>query len=177
MSDSIRSGGVDANGEVTVGEDIVGRDKIVSTTNVYAGLTIGDMFRLRLVLTYEHLWGLLEPLAKYGRTEPFTAEAAGRLSERLRNWYFDEAGGLYLYFSPRLAAHHAYIELQRQLQQIVEETRVDAAQAPLPVATFTAAQQRGHDLRRAMTTEIREYMRLAQAEPNFAAEAELPAPP
>ena len=163
MADSIRSGGVDADGEVTVGEDIVGRDKIVSTTNVYAGLTIGDMFRLRLVLTYEHLWGLLEPLAKYGRTEPFTAEAARVLSERLRNWYFDAAGGLYLYFSPEHAARDTYMLLQDSLQQIVDETTPDLAQAVLPEATFELARQRGSELRHAMAEEIRSYMQAARS--------------
>lgn len=165
MTDSTRSGGVDVTDGATVGEDIVGRDKIVSTTNSYAGLTIGDMFRLRLVMSYERLWGLLEPLARYGRTAPFTAEAARALSERLRAWYFQEAGGMYLYFSPRLGAHHAYMELQRGLKQIIDATNVEALTASLPDDTLAAAQGRAHDLRRAMTAEMRDYMQANTAEP------------
>ena len=163
MSDSIRSGGVDVVGETSVGEDIVGRDKIVSTTNVYAGLTIGDMFRLRLVMTYERLWGLLEPLAKYGRTAPFTAEVARELSERLRRWYFEEAGGLYLFFSPGHAARDAYMKLQDALRQIIDETGPDLAQAILPQSTFELARQRSSDLRHALAEEVRGYMQVTGA--------------
>ncbi len=166
MTDAMRSGGVDITDGATVGEDIVGRDKIVSTTNSYAGLTIGDMFRLRLVMSYERLWELLEPLAKYGRTEPFSAETARALSERLRAWYFQEAGGMYLYFSPKLGAHHAYMELQRGLKQIVDATHADALSTPLPDNTLAAAQGRAHDLRHAMTAEIRDYMQATTAEPH-----------
>jgi hypothetical protein len=164
MSDSIRSGGVDADGEVTVGEDIVGRDKIVSTTNVYAGLTIGDMFRLRLVQTYERLWGLLEPLARYGRTAPFTAESAGALSERLRRWYFEEAGGLYLFFSPDHAARDKYMQLQDTLGQVIDQTGPDLAKSVLPQSTFELARQRGSDLRHAMAEEVRSYMQPTAAD-------------
>jgi hypothetical protein len=164
MSDSIRSGGVDVEGGATIGEDIVGRDKIVSTTNVYAGLTIGDMFRLRLVLTYEHLWGLLEPLAKYGRSAPFTAEVARDLSERLRRWYFEAAGGLYLFFSPEHAARDAYMLLQDSLRQIIDEAGPALAEEVLSEATFEEVRQRGSELRHALAEEVRAYMQPSAAD-------------
>ncbi len=176
MTDSMRSGGVDVDGGATVGDDVIGRDKIVSsTTNLYAGLAIGDMFRLRLVMSYERLWGLLEPLARYGRTEPFTADTARALSERLRAWYFQEAGGMYLYFSPQLAAHDAYLALQRELHEVVARTKPETQYTPLDEALSTA-QDRGHDLRQAMTNEVREYMRASRAEPDQSAVNEVSQP-
>jgi hypothetical protein len=165
MTDSMRNGGVDIDGGATVGDDVIGRDKIVSsTTNLYAGLAIGDMFRLRLVMSYERLWGLLEPLARFGRTEPFTADTARTLSERLRAWYFQEAGGMYLYFSPQLAAHDAYMALQRELHEIVARIKPETRQIPLDEA-LPVAQDRAHDLRQAMTKEVREYMQANRVEP------------
>ncbi len=163
MTDSARSGGVDVEGGATVGEDIVGRDKFVTTNNVYAGLTIGDMFRLRLVLTYERLWGLLEPLAKYGRTVPFTTEAARALSEQLRHWYFEEAGGLYLLFSTEHAARDAYFELQESLKRIVEGVTLDHWETEVALEVFEATRQKGSELRHAMAEEIRGYMQAAGA--------------
>ena len=165
MSDSIRSGGVDVDGGAEVGEDIVGRDKIVSTTNVYAGLAIGDMFRLRLVLAYEQLWSLLEPLAKYGRTEAFTGESARMLSERLRKWYFEEAGGLYLYFPSDHAARDAYMRLQDQLGRIAADAAVRAnQQSILSESDFEETRLKGSDLRHAMAEEISAYMQATAAE-------------
>jgi len=173
MSDSQRSGGVGIDGGATIGDDVVGRDKITSTTNnIYAGLAVGDMFRLRLVLNYERLWGLLEPLARYGRTEPFTAVTARALSERLRAWYFQEAGGMYLYFSSKLAAHDAYMKLQRKLHEIIAETDVDTSQATSDKALSTA-QDYAHDLRVAMTQEIRDYMRTGQVKLDLEAAVDL----
>jgi len=157
MTDPTPSTGVSIPGEATIDGDVIGRDK-----NVYAGLAVGDMFRLRLVMSYERLWGLLEPLALYGRTTPFTAEAARELSEQLRRWYFQEAGGMYLHFSPDLAAHKQYIQLQHLLQQTVE-TLGDSAPAERVGAAFEAAQAQGHALRLAIAAEIQHYMQTGQA--------------
>jgi hypothetical protein len=173
MTDALRSGGVNVDGGPTIGADLVGRDKITATTNnIYAGLAVGDMFRLRLVLSYEHLWGLLEPLARYGRAEPFTADSARSLSERLRAWYFQAAGGMYLYFCPHLTAHHAYMELQRELKEIIAKIDVDASPASLDQA-LSSAQDRAHDLRQAMAQEIRDYMRISQTKPDVGISADL----
>ncbi|MBI5566020.1 MAG: hypothetical protein HY870_14085 [Chloroflexi bacterium] len=157
MSDSSRSGGVDVDGEVTVGEDIVGRDKITSTTNnIYAGLSVGEIFRLRLVLTYERLWGMLAPLAKYGRTRVPTYEVARDLAERLRSWYYEEAGGLYLAFSTENVALEAYNQLQEILARA--EDRSISNELIVPADLFAEIRLRGSKLRISMASEIRTYM-------------------
>lgn len=178
MTDQTSSAGVTIAGGATIGEDVIGRDKIVSNTNtnVYAGLTVGDMFRLRLVMSYERLWGLLEPLALYGRTAPFTVDAARQLSEQLRRWYFQEAGGMYLHFSPELAAHEQYIKLQKFLQQTVE-TLGDSAPPERVGAAFEAAQAQGHTLRQAMAREIQHYMLAGRASQSAAMAPSVVDPP
>jgi hypothetical protein len=45
--------------------------------------------------TYKELWGMLEPLAKYGRVEAVTYAALRSISDKSRTWYFQK-GGIYL---------------------------------------------------------------------------------
>lgn len=45
--------------------------------------------------TYKELWAMLEPLARFGRTEPVTYEVIRSISEQTRSWYFHQ-GGIYL---------------------------------------------------------------------------------
>ena len=45
--------------------------------------------------SYKKLWGMLEPLARYGRDQPVTYEVIFSISEQTRTWYF-QTGGIYL---------------------------------------------------------------------------------
>lgn len=45
--------------------------------------------------TYKELWGMLEPLARFGRTELITYEVIRSISDQTRIWYFHK-GGIYL---------------------------------------------------------------------------------
>jgi Zn-dependent oligopeptidase len=47
------------------------------------------------ITTYQNLWGRLQVLAKYARSEPVTPSRLRKLSVDLREWYFD-VGGLFL---------------------------------------------------------------------------------
>lgn len=45
--------------------------------------------------TYQELWAMLEPLARYGRAEAVTYAVIRSISDKSRTWYFQE-GGIYL---------------------------------------------------------------------------------
>jgi hypothetical protein len=47
------------------------------------------------VAGYQKLWGMLEPLARYGRDRPVTYAVIRSISEQTRTWYF-QTGGIYL---------------------------------------------------------------------------------
>ncbi len=69
--------------------------------------------RLRV---YKDLWVLLKPLARYSPEIPLTYQKIKDTSEKMRNWYFDEAKGIYLSKESR----KPYFELKKSLQQIID---------------------------------------------------------
>lgn len=44
---------------------------------------------------YQILWGMLEPLSRYGRDKPVTHTVLRSISDQTRTWYFQK-GGIYL---------------------------------------------------------------------------------
>jgi hypothetical protein len=143
-----------------IGRDLVGRDRI-DTQNIYAGLTLGEMYSLRLVLALEELWGLLEALAIYGRDAALTVPDVERLTARLRQWYFSRAGGMYLSALP--ASKEAYIALQTVLTAIRDANAFGDAESGDGDSTTRLRQpaeviQRGSDLRHAIVADLKDYL-------------------
>lgn len=141
-----------------IGRDLIGRDRI-DTQNIYAGLSLGEMYSLRLVLALEELWGFLEALAIYGRDTPLAVADVKRLTAELRQWYFGRAGGMYLSALP--ASKEAYIALQATLTAIrdadafgEEESNTDAARLRSPSQVI----QMGSDLRHSIVADLKDYL-------------------
>lgn len=145
-----------------IGRDLVGRDRI-DTQNIYAGLSLGEMYSLRLVLALEELWGLLEALAIYGRDAPLTVADVKRLTAKLRQWYFGRAGGMYL--SALSASKENYIALQNALTAIKERGEFgrkgeDGESEPARLRTAEEVIQMGSDLRHAIVADLKDYLDL-----------------
>jgi hypothetical protein len=66
---------------------------------------------------YEALFGILKFFARYDRENEFTKAQLKEISERLRDWYFDSGGGLYLSDECR----DPYFSLKDQLAKAIEE--------------------------------------------------------
>lgn len=81
MYENIGSG-ASVGDDASVAHDWVGRDRI---TNQYAGMDVGEMFALNLVVTLETLYGLTEPLAYNPQDRRITYFVDHRLSTDLAN--------------------------------------------------------------------------------------------
>jgi hypothetical protein len=97
---------------------------------------------------YVALWKLLQPLAKYARSEPVTPKSLKKLSGDLRQWYF-EVGGLFLSAQTR----DAYFSLQDELKT---KSTADAGQLDreLTDRDFEELRKRGSSLRTATTVDV-----------------------
>jgi hypothetical protein len=82
--------------------------------------------------SYEALFGILKFFARYDRENEFTKAQLKEISERLRDWYFDIGGGLYLSDECR----DPYFSLKDQIAKAIEE----AGSEPLdPTSLINAA--------------------------------------
>lgn len=69
------------------------------------------------IASYKELWRLTKMLPKWPRSKDVTYEDLGKLSQLLRDWYFNEGGGIFL----SRTAHTAYAALQDSLTAILVE--------------------------------------------------------
>jgi hypothetical protein len=76
----------------------------------------GELQRERIA-SYRGLWGLTILLPKWPRSEDVSYEDLIALSSSLRDWYFSEAGGMFL----SRTAHTSYAALQDSLNAILVE--------------------------------------------------------
>ncbi len=148
-------GGAAIENDVSINEgDFVGRDK-----NIYAGLTTREMFRLRIVRSYEKLWALMEPLALYSRPEPVTYEVVNSLSAAMRYWYFQEAGGLYmLQLSLDTPTRKAYFVLQELLRDVMESADDWQSESELEKSRTDEIQRTTSKLRHTIAEELNQYL-------------------
>jgi hypothetical protein len=79
-------------------------------------LPTGDLQRERID-AYRGLWGLTKLLPKWPRSRDVNYEDLRKFSQSLRDWYFSEAGGMFL----SRAAHTSYAALQDSLTAILIE--------------------------------------------------------
>jgi hypothetical protein len=100
------------------------------------------------VETYQQLWRLLEVLAKYARPEPVTPVRLRKLSEELRQWYY-EVGGLFLTDNSR----DAYFAVQ---DAIVNELAVNKSpDKELSEAAYEVIRKKGSTLRTNLSADLR----------------------
>lgn len=76
----------------------------------------GELQRERIA-AYRGLWGLTKLLPKWPRARDVSYEDLRKLSNSLRDWYFSEAGGMFL----SRTAHTSYAALQDSLTAIMVE--------------------------------------------------------
>ncbi|MDH5193505.1 MAG: hypothetical protein OEW32_07450, partial [Nitrospira sp.] len=69
------------------------------------------------IASYKELWRLTKLLPKWPQSKDVTYEDFGKLSQLLRDWYFNEGGGIFL----SRTAHTAYAALQDSLTAILVE--------------------------------------------------------
>ena len=69
------------------------------------------------IAAYKELWRLTKLLPKWPRSKDVTYEDLGKLSQLLRDWYFNEGGGVFL----SRTAHTGYAALQDSLTAILVE--------------------------------------------------------
>jgi hypothetical protein len=141
------------------GGDFVGRDSVFHQ-NIYAGLTTREMFRLRIVQTYEKLYGLTETFALYGRPQPVTYGVIRALTATLRAWYFQEAGGMYmLQVSKEARTKKAYISFQKALRSVIEAAQEVPPDMEVDEKAFKRMQRASSRLRNTLADELRDFLR------------------
>lgn len=99
---------------------------------------------------YQELWGMLEPLARYGRDKPITLTALRDISHKTRRWYF-HTGGIYLTQRSR----GPYFAWKEAMQPVLDDTTVSGS----PDAAITDPQldriiKTGSALRTALSDDI-----------------------
>jgi hypothetical protein len=97
---------------------------------------------------YKALWALTQPLAKYARPEPITPGRLRKLSDDLRQWYF-ETGGIFLSESTR----DEYFALQEELKARIAAHGADLSKS-LTENDYATARKKGSRLRTAITIDV-----------------------
>ncbi|MDZ7309603.1 MAG: hypothetical protein ONB49_21450, partial [candidate division KSB1 bacterium] len=106
--------------------------------------------RKNRLATYQELWRIMKPLARYSPEQPLTPQLVKQTAAAMRDWYFDN-GGIFL----SRASRGPYFALKRKMQAIIDNPGLEgAADAPLPKALAHALLKRGHLLRAALSDDI-----------------------
>jgi hypothetical protein len=69
---------------------------------------------------YEKLWILLKPLARFSAEEKITYSTVKDISAQMRDWYFDDFGGIYLSRQSR----KPYFKLKEALQDVIDDPKL-----------------------------------------------------
>ncbi|MEP6904058.1 MAG: hypothetical protein ABJA66_20215 [Actinomycetota bacterium] len=76
--------------------------------------------RKKRLEVYQKLWIQLKPLARFSPEKELSYQLIKDTSEQMRNWYFDEASGIFLSKESR----KPYFELKESLQKIIGAERL-----------------------------------------------------
>lgn len=106
-----------------------------------------DLRQERLT-SYKTLWAITQPLAKYARPEPVTPGRLRKLSDDLRQWYF-ENGGIFM----SEATREEYFALQEELKARIAAHGADLSKS-LTDNDYATARKRGSRLRTAITIDV-----------------------
>ena len=66
---------------------------------------------------YIELWTMFKPLARFSNDEKLTYSIIKETSEKMRDWYFDKLGGIYL----SKASRKPYFKLKKAMQEIIDD--------------------------------------------------------
>jgi hypothetical protein len=100
---------------------------------------------------YKKLWEILEPLARYGSTEPLSYEVLQLLSAQTRSWYF-KSGGIYL----TRASRRPYFEWKKVMQPVLDDVQHrNNPKAGLPAAITSPILSAASLLRTSLSDDIR----------------------
>jgi len=69
---------------------------------------------------YQKLWVLLKPLARFSPEKELSYQQIKITSEKMRDWYFNDASGIFLSKETR----KPYFDLKKSLQQIINESEL-----------------------------------------------------
>jgi len=99
---------------------------------------------------YKLLWKELKPLAKYSAENPLTYQIIRQMSEKMRDWYFDEGGGIYLSKQSR----EPYFKLKKSMQKIIDDENLQSEKdEPLQINPKNILEQ-GSVLRESLSDDI-----------------------
>ena len=99
---------------------------------------------------YIELWGMLEPLARYGRSSPVTCSVIRSISDQSRTWYFQK-GGIYLTKRSR----KPYFQWKEVMQPVLDDLNLAGApDREIDKARLDPILAAGHALRTALSDDI-----------------------
>ena len=99
---------------------------------------------------YEKLWRLLKPFARFSPEEKPTYAIIKQTSEKMRDWYFDEFGGIYLSKESR----KPYFYLKEYLQDVIDDENLKNNQTELGKAQLNKLLDLGKQLRDSLSDDI-----------------------
>ncbi|HEY8563320.1 MAG TPA: hypothetical protein VIL74_23280 [Pyrinomonadaceae bacterium] len=99
---------------------------------------------------YEKLWKHLKPLARFSPEEKPTYALIKQTSETMRDWYFDEVGGIYLSKESR----EPYFNLKECLQEIIDDQVLKNSRAELSARQHAKVLNFGKQLRDSLSDDI-----------------------
>lgn len=94
---------------------------------------------------YKELWLMTGRLPLYPWNTKFSGNDAGKLMQDLRNWYFDQAGGLYM----STKTQRLYLDFQDSLNAVA-----DKASDPIGEGAYANVRKSGSSLRSGMTRDL-----------------------
>jgi hypothetical protein len=99
---------------------------------------------------YEKLWKLLKHLARFSREQNLTYAIIKQTSEDMRDWYFDEFGGIYLSKQSR----KPYFDLKEFMQDIIDDENLRDNKTDLSQAQLNNLLDLGKQLRDSLSDDI-----------------------
>lgn len=99
--------------------------------------------------SYKLLWKELKPLARYSAENELTYEIIRETAGKMRDWYFDEGGGIYLSKQSR----EPYFDLKKSMQRIIDNENLKN-QNELPEDDLDKILKRGSILRESLSDDI-----------------------
>lgn len=99
---------------------------------------------------YKELWGMLEPLARYGRDKPITLAVLRDISGKTRRWYF-QTGGIYLTQRSR----DPYFAWKKAMQPLLDnDTPSASSEAPISDPRLDGIIEAASKLRTSLSDDI-----------------------
>ncbi|HEY0461300.1 MAG TPA: hypothetical protein VGC97_19345 [Pyrinomonadaceae bacterium] len=99
---------------------------------------------------YEKLWKLLKPLARFSAEEKITYSIIKIRSEKMRDWYFDEVGGIYLSKQSR----KPYFELKEAMQEVIDDKKLMGEETEIGAEQLDKILALGKNLRDNLSDDI-----------------------